>query len=186
MNGRTNLYPCGRVSRRGFLHQAGGGFLGAGAGRRCGPRPANSPGRRTLRAAFHAPGEVGHLPVHVRRRQPHRHLRPQGQQVGRQADRRRRLRRQPRRDEAAGDSLPPHVHALRQVRHPGLRLVPARRRRDRRHRRGAVDVVPRGQPLSRRSSRPPPAIAAGSSIIRRSAAGFRTRWAAPTRTCRRS
>ncbi|HEY7157261.1 MAG TPA: DUF1501 domain-containing protein [Gemmataceae bacterium] len=30
--GRTNLYPCGRVSRRGFLHQAGGGFLGVALG----------------------------------------------------------------------------------------------------------------------------------------------------------
>jgi hypothetical protein len=29
---RTNLYPCGRVSRRGFLHQAGGGFLGVALG----------------------------------------------------------------------------------------------------------------------------------------------------------
>ncbi len=27
-----NLYPCGRVSRRGFLHQAGGGFLGVALG----------------------------------------------------------------------------------------------------------------------------------------------------------
>ena len=58
---------------------------------------------RAHRAAFPAQGEVGHLPVHVRRRQPHRHLRPEGQQVGRQADRRDRLRRQRGRDEAAGD-----------------------------------------------------------------------------------
>jgi Protein of unknown function (DUF1501) len=27
-----NLFPCGRISRRGFLHQAGGGFLGAALG----------------------------------------------------------------------------------------------------------------------------------------------------------
>jgi hypothetical protein len=29
---RGNLYPCGRVSRRAFLHQAGGGFLGVAMG----------------------------------------------------------------------------------------------------------------------------------------------------------
>jgi hypothetical protein len=29
---RTNLYPCGRVSRRSFLHQAGGGFFGVALG----------------------------------------------------------------------------------------------------------------------------------------------------------
>src|SRR5215212_5487121 len=28
----TNPYPCGRVSRRGFLHRAGGGFLGLAMG----------------------------------------------------------------------------------------------------------------------------------------------------------
>src|SRR5438105_889173 len=28
----STLYPCGRVSRRGFLHQAGGGFLGVALG----------------------------------------------------------------------------------------------------------------------------------------------------------
>src|ERR1700683_2718142 len=28
----TSLYPCGRISRRRFLHQAGGGFLGAALG----------------------------------------------------------------------------------------------------------------------------------------------------------
>jgi hypothetical protein len=28
----SNLYPCGRVSRRAFLHQAGGGFLGVALG----------------------------------------------------------------------------------------------------------------------------------------------------------
>ena len=26
------LFPCGRVSRRGFLHQAGGGFFGVAMG----------------------------------------------------------------------------------------------------------------------------------------------------------
>jgi hypothetical protein len=26
------LYPCGRIQRRAFLHQAGGGFLGAALG----------------------------------------------------------------------------------------------------------------------------------------------------------
>src|SRR3954452_19068218 len=31
MNHET-LYPCGRVSRRGFLHQAGGGFFGVAMG----------------------------------------------------------------------------------------------------------------------------------------------------------
>jgi hypothetical protein len=31
MNG-TNLFPCGRVSRRNFLHQAGGGFFGVALG----------------------------------------------------------------------------------------------------------------------------------------------------------
>src|SRR3954465_3339501 len=30
--GEQPLFPCGRVSRRGFLHQAGGGFFGAGRG----------------------------------------------------------------------------------------------------------------------------------------------------------
>ena len=150
------LYPCGRISRRGFLHQAGGGFFGVALGAlwaEAGEIEGAAP-----RAAFPAQGEVGHLPVHVRRRQPHRHLRSEGQQVGRQADRRHRLRRQRRRDEAAGDPLPPHVHALRQVGHSGLRLVPARRRRDRRDRRGPVDVVPRGEPLPGRDRdlhRPP-------------------------------
>jgi hypothetical protein len=28
----ANLYPCGRISRRGFLHQAGGGFVGVALG----------------------------------------------------------------------------------------------------------------------------------------------------------
>src|ERR1700719_763236 len=28
----TNLYPCGRISRRQFLHQAGGGFVGVALG----------------------------------------------------------------------------------------------------------------------------------------------------------
>src|ERR1700759_5529428 len=28
----TNLYPCGRITRRRFLHQAGGGFLGVALG----------------------------------------------------------------------------------------------------------------------------------------------------------
>ena len=28
----NKLYPCGRISRRGFLHQAGGGFLGVAMG----------------------------------------------------------------------------------------------------------------------------------------------------------
>src|SRR5580704_13754899 len=27
-----NQYPCGRISRRGFVHQAGGGFFGAALG----------------------------------------------------------------------------------------------------------------------------------------------------------
>jgi hypothetical protein len=27
-----SLYPCGRINRRGFLHQAGGGFLGVAMG----------------------------------------------------------------------------------------------------------------------------------------------------------
>src|SRR5258705_8977137 len=31
MNPKT-LYPCGRLSRRNFLHQAGGGFLGVALG----------------------------------------------------------------------------------------------------------------------------------------------------------
>ena len=38
---------------------------------------------------------------------------------------------------------------LREVRHSGLRLVPARRRGDRRNRRRALDVVQRRQSLSR-------------------------------------
>src|SRR3954463_5670068 len=28
----TSLYPCGRISRRRFLHRAGGGFVGAALG----------------------------------------------------------------------------------------------------------------------------------------------------------
>src|SRR5438105_13650337 len=28
----TTSYPCGRISRRGFLHQAGGGFVGVALG----------------------------------------------------------------------------------------------------------------------------------------------------------
>src|ERR1700728_3710762 len=30
--GGPSLFPCGRVSRRGFLHRAGGGFFGAAMG----------------------------------------------------------------------------------------------------------------------------------------------------------
>src|SRR6476619_6345265 len=30
--GDSNLYPCGRVSRRNFLHHAGGAFLGSAMG----------------------------------------------------------------------------------------------------------------------------------------------------------
>ena len=71
-------------------------------------------------------------------------------------------------------------------RHPGLRLVPARRRRDRRDRRRPLDVVPRGQSLPGRHRDHAPVTAAGSSTTRRSAAGSPTRWAAPTRICRRS
>ena len=74
--------------------------------------------------------------------------------------------------------MPAHVHALRQVRHSGLRLVPARRRRDRRDRRGPVDVVPRRQPFPggdrdlHRAPRP------ASSITRLWGVGCPTRWAA--------
>ncbi len=28
----ANIYPCGRIARRRFLHQAGGGFLGVALG----------------------------------------------------------------------------------------------------------------------------------------------------------
>ena len=31
-NGASKLYPCGRISRRRFLHRAGGGFVGAALG----------------------------------------------------------------------------------------------------------------------------------------------------------
>ena len=180
----SSIYPCGRINRRGFLTQAGGGFFGAALGALWaadGKTPGRSP-----RAAFPAQGEVGHLPVHVRRRQPHRHVRSEGQQVRRQADRRHRLRRQCRRDEAAGDPHTAHVHAVRQVRHSGVRLVPARRRSDRRDRRGALDVVQRGQSLSGRDRdhHRPPRPAVRSPDAR--ALGLLRAGQRPTRICRPS
>ena len=51
-----------------------------------------------------------------------------------------------------------HVQAIRQIGHSGVGLVPECGRRDRRVRRGALDVVQRGQPFSRRDrdhDRPP-------------------------------
>ena len=90
------------------------------------------------------------------------------------------------RDEAAGDPLPAHVHAVREVRHSGLRLVPPRRRRDRRDRRGPVDVVQRGQPLPGRDRdlhrAPRPAVRSpDAGQLGLLCAGQR-----PTRICRRS
>ena len=183
-NSASRIYPCGRFARRDFIHQIGGGFLGLALGGLW--AEAGEIQDIGHRCAPCRQGEVRHLPLHVRRRQPHRHLRSQGQQVGRKIDRCDRLRRQPGGDETAGDSLPAHLHALRKIGHSGFGLVSARRRRDRRHRRRALDVVPRGQSFSRGHRNLAPAIAAGSSIIRRLEAGFRTRWAAPTRICRPS
>ena len=107
----SEIYPCGRFARRAFPPPVGGGFLGLALG---GLWAEAGEIQDAIIGPASRQGQVGHLPVHVRRRQPHRHLRSQGQQVGGQAHRRRRLRRQPRRDEAAGDSLPAHLHALRQ------------------------------------------------------------------------
>ena len=117
-------------------------------------RPRRPLGRRRpdasdpVASAFRSARPVGHFSVHVRRGQPYRHLRSEGKQMGRQADRRRRVRRQPGRDEAPGDSVPSHLHALREIGHPGFRLVPGGWKCDRRHRRGALDVVPRDESFS--------------------------------------
>ena len=94
------LTPCGRT-RREFLWEAGGGFVGtalatllaggwvlAAIGRRgrsgAGPRLAAGP----QGAAFPGQGQGVHRPLHVRRRQPGRYLRPQARAdpVPRQAD----------------------------------------------------------------------------------------------------
>ena len=39
----TNLYPCNRVSRRGFIFQAGGGFLGVALGAMLAKADTNRP-----------------------------------------------------------------------------------------------------------------------------------------------
>ena len=127
--------------RRVLLQQSGGGFLGVALGAMlarggrdpdaaCGPH--FTPKAKSVIFLFMC-GGVSHIDT----------FDPKDNQLGRHADRRHRLRRQPGRDEPARDSVPAHVHALWQVRHSGVRLVSARRRRHRRDRRGAVDVVQR-------------------------------------------
>ena len=85
-----------------------------------------------------------------------------------------------------GDPLPAHLHALRQIGHSGFRLVSARRRRDRRDRRGPLDVVQRRQsfPGRHRNADRPSRPAVRSSDLRE--LGFLRAGHAPTRTCRRS
>ena len=120
--------PCGRVSRRGFLHQAGGGFLGValggavGRGRRhpnarLGPR--FQPKAKSVIFLFMC-GGVSHIDTFDPK---------DNKWAGKMMD-----------AVGFGDNVAemkrpviqcPHVHPLREIRHSGVRLVPARRQRDR-------------------------------------------------------
>jgi hypothetical protein len=68
----SSIYPCGRINRRGFRPRPAADFFGA--------LGALGGGRKTsgahLGPHFQPKAKSGHLPVHVRRYQPHRHLDP--------------------------------------------------------------------------------------------------------------
>ena len=108
---------------------------------------AEPPGRQA--APLRRTGQGRHLPVHVRRPQPGRHLRLQAGPLpaGRQDDR--DQHEGPRRLEEPGPGGGPEVavQAVRRVRQVGVRPVPEPRRLRRRHRLHPLDD--RGCPASR-------------------------------------
>ena len=137
-----NLYPCGRISRRHFLHQSIGGFLGGALGAlwaEDGKLDARLPGGKKAEAVIFLfmCGGVSHIDTFDPK---------DNKYAGKLID-----------AIGFGDNvaemkrpvipLPAHVQALRPIGHSGLGLVSPRRRRDRRHRGRAVDVVPRRQSL---------------------------------------
>ena len=150
MDSLRTLYPCGTNRPAPVSVSNGRGFHGLGDQLAVGGRRPIDAG---CAAAGHAAREIGDLSVHVRRREPHRHLRPQGQQARRQDHGRDRLRRQQRAHEASRDSDSAHVQALRKIGHSGVRLVSERRRDHRRIRGGALDVLPSDEPFSGRARR---------------------------------
>ena len=168
----SGVSNCTGVSRRTFLADVGMGFTGLALGamlHRDGVARADAsagwaPPRR--QAALRPEGQERHLAVHDRRDQPPGELRPQAraEQVRRQDDRRdavqgrrstRRYLKKNLREFVAGDCTTVQPQALpaagrlqeaRAERHRGQRLVAARRRLRRRHRRRPLDVDHRQRP----------------------------------------
>ena len=145
---------CGRT-RREFLWEAGAGFTSLGlidllsrdgflsrkaSAADVAPRSTCQPAGRQA-APLPAQGQERHLPLHVRRTEPRRHLRLQARALParRQDDRRQDLR--PRRQEKRRPRRRPEVElqALRPVRQVGLRPLPPPRHLRRRHRLPALD-----------------------------------------------
>ena len=150
-------FPCGRITRRNALYRFG--LLGSAIGAMWGQDEA---GARPDGGTEASPeGQIGHPSVHVRRRQSHRHLRSEGQQVRGQDHGRHRVRRQSRPPQASRDSMPQNLQELWGIGHPGFGLVSQRGRSDRRHRGGPILLVARDQSLpggdrdDHRASRPP-------------------------------
>ena len=123
----SSLYPCGRISRRRFLHQAGGGFFGVALGA-SGPRPARS--RNALLGPHFPPkaksviflfmcGGVSHIDTFDPK--DNKWAGKMMDAVG-FGDNLAEMRR-------PGHPLPAHVHALRSIWHSGFRLVSERRQR---------------------------------------------------------
>ena len=123
----NSIYPCGRVNRRGFLTQAGGGFFALPSAR-CGQRTENFPGAHL--GPHFQPKAKSVIFLFMWWHQPHRYLRSEGQQIRRQTDRRHRLRRQCRPHEASGDPHTAYLQTVREIRNSGFRLVPECRRSD--------------------------------------------------------
>ena len=123
------LFPCGRVSRRGFLHQAGGGFFGVAMGALwaeageiqdalLGPQ---FPARAKSVIFLFMCGGVSHIDTFDPK---------DNKWAGKLID---AVGFGDNKAEMRRPVIPclPDVHAARAVGHPGLGLVPPRRRRDR-------------------------------------------------------
>ena len=123
----NNPFPCGRISRRRFLHQAGGGFMGVALGALWAeagelpevPLAPQFPARAKTVIFLFMCGGVSHIDTFDPK---------DNKWAGKFID-----------AVGFGDNqaemkrpvipLPAHVHALRQVRHSSFRLVSARRQR---------------------------------------------------------